>query len=161
MVKFVNVIGWSCRPRHQRFFLNSLATGFIRADSVYFQALDHRIGHRSDAMVGVHTSGISCYFRESRHPSVAHLVCHVKKRIEYGFFLWLINKYAQGMYGTVSVPNPVISIERSPFVGMHLAIERTVIIAVLAQAYRTFKRAVHRSVEYLFFLVLSLNGYDT
>ena len=51
------------------------------------------------------------------------------------------------MSGTISIPNPVIGIERMTTVFMYLAVESTIVFTVFAQIHRTFITTIQGSIE--------------
>ena len=51
------------------------------------------------------------------------------------------------MGGTISIPDPVVGIERMASVVVYFSVESTIIFAVFAQVYRTFVATVQGCIE--------------
>ncbi len=156
MVELVDVVGWSCRPWHKCFLFDCLAAGFIGAECVDCKTFDHCIGYRCHTVVGIHAARVAGKFGECRHPSVTHLVGHFEERMKNRFLAVLIDKYTEGVCGTISVPNPVVGIEGDAIVGMNLPVESTEIAAVFTQTDRALESTVKRCVESLLVFVVAV-----
>ena len=160
-VEIVQPAGRCSRPRGERLFFNPFPASLVGFCRVYFQPFGQCVGYRGNGMIGVHATCVTCYFGESRHPHIAHLFRHAQVGCDDVFFLLLVDQCAERMCGTVSVPNPVVGVERSTVVFVYLSIEGAEVTAVFAHADGTFEGTVERRVEYGFVIFRSSFYLDT
>ena len=146
LIKIVYPTGSSTRPRSQCLFFYSFAASFVSFRQVELQTFCSSIGYCGYGMIGVHTAGISCYLRESRHPHIAHLFRHAKVGVDHILFCSFIDQETQRMGSTVGIPNPVVGKERFALVFMHFTVERTEVTTAFADTYRTFEDTIKRSI---------------
>ena len=113
-------------------------------------------------MVGIHAARISGHFGKSRHPHVAHLFRHAQIRRDDIFLFLPVDQCTERMCSTISIPDPVVIIERSTVIFVHFSVESTKIATIFAHTNRTFESTVERRVKYSFIIFCtSLYFYTT
>ena len=161
VIELVQPTGRCSRPRYQGLFFNTLLTSFVCLCQIQLQALSQRIGHSYYGMVRVHTTSVTGYFRESRHPHIAHLLSHTEIRIDDVFFHLLVDEQTEWVSSTIRIPNPVVGIERYTIVFMNLSVERTEIATILTHADRTLESTIVRRIKYGLFVFCTAFHIDT
>jgi len=154
MVEGIQFSGGLARPGSQGFFHDCPPGGpvcFFKVEIT--QPLSMGIDHGGHTVIGVHTSAIACYLRESWPPEVLHLPGHQYKGVKDIFLLSGIKQYAKRVVRTVRIPDPVVRIKRSALVLVYLIVKGTVIASVFRNANRPFKTAVEGSIEYGPFII--------
>ena len=142
LIEIVDPTGSSPRPRSQCFFFNAFTASFIGFSQIELQAFSSRISYCCYGMIGIHTTGVTCNFREGRHPHITHLFSHAQIRVNHILFRIFVNQEAQGMSCTISIPNPVVRIERFAIILVYFTVERTEITTALTDANWTFEYAI-------------------
>ena len=101
-------------------------------------------------MIRVHTTRVTCNLRKSRHPHISHLFRHAQIRVNHILFCSFINQKTQRMGSTVSIPNPIVCVERLTIIFVYLSVECTEITTAFADTNRTFEYTVKRCIKNLF-----------
>ena len=149
LIEIIQPAGGLVRPRDQGLLLDTFPAGDVGLVQVKaMKPLAISVDHGRHRMIGVHASRIACHLREGRHPVRAHLLGHQEIRVDNIRLQLGVDQYPQRMRRPISIPNPIVRIERLAAIIMNLAIERAIITSILAQADRPLKTTVKRGIEY-------------
>ncbi len=160
LVEVVYPAGGSARPRGECLLFDASATGFVGGVEVELQTFGGGVGYGGYGVVRVHAAGVARDFGEGGHPHVAHLPGHAEVGVDDVFLGLVVDEQAQGVGGAVGVPNPVVGVEGSAVVVVHLAVEGAEVAAVFADADGAFEDAVEGGVEYLLVLLGAARDLD-
>ena len=148
-IEIVQPARGSRRPGDQGLLLDSFLAGdigFIQIKSS--QPFPVTIYHGGDRMVRVHAPRISRHLGESGHPVRAHLLRHQQERVDDVVLPVRVYQDSQRVRGTISIPDPVVGIERPPAILMYLPIKRAIIATILTQADRALITTIQRGIKY-------------
>ena len=149
LIEIIQPAGGLVRPRDQGLLLDTFPAGDVGLVQVKaMKPLAISVDHGRHRMIGVHASRIASHLREGRHPVRAHLLGHQEIRVDDIRFQLGVDQYPQRMRRPISIPNPIVRIERLAPIIMNLAIERAIITPILAQADRPLETTVKRGIEY-------------
>ena len=142
------------RPGSQCLFSNCTLTrpiGFLQIKST--NSLCIAIRYYRNTMIGIHSTHITYYLRESRHPIILHLLRHTDIRIDHVALFFRFNDGTQRVCCPVSIPQPIVRIERNPLVIVYFPIESAVIPDIFGHTNHPLIETVERSIEnsFIFF----------
>ena len=147
LVELVETTCWGTAPRHKSLFLDASTAVLEASFGIHFEPFPECICHHRYAVITVHPSCITRHLRESRHPHRAHLLGHTQVALDDILFFLRLNQGSERMSGTISVPNPVVCVERLAAIFVHFTVESREVSPVFTEANGSFEGSIIRGIK--------------